>query len=113
MQHRIIRQAAIALFALLLAAALAFGYATGQREHRHAAAAAPSAPAAPAPIDGFAAYEKRCAKCHETEEMQEWLAGHAASDRRDALRAWLQSHAKSPEAENAAIAAHVMTLAKP
>ena len=85
MQHSMIFRAAWALTISLVVVAAAFAWSTNQRERLAAATAAAAPPvaadAAAAPADPAAqraavadAWEKRCAKCHDPEEMPEWLA---------------------------------------
>ncbi|MCU0760097.1 MAG: hypothetical protein MUF07_13000 [Steroidobacteraceae bacterium] len=119
MQHSIILRAAWALTICLVVVAAAFAWATNQRERLVAAAAAspPSTTAAGASPDGpavqdpearravvTATWEKRCAKCHEAEEMAEWLATQEG-DKEAALAAFLAQHGKSSAEENQLFAA--------
>lgn len=112
MQHSIILRAAWALSASLILIAAAFAWTTNQRE-RHIAAQAASAPptasaAAPDPAAQRAAavavWEQRCAKCHEVEEMPDWLATQPG-DKASAMSAFLAQHGKSPQDESARLAA--------
>ena len=109
MSHRLIRRAAILLTLLLLLTAMVFSINTTQRELRLSARATSpgTGSATPAPYDAklaAAAFERRCTKCHEMAEMDEWLAANAGADRPARLLAFLQTHKKAPEAETQAIA---------
>jgi cytochrome c553 len=117
-QHSIILRAAWALTICLVVVAAAFAWATNQRERLVAAAAAASPPstAAASPYGPAvqdpearravvtATWEKRCAKCHEAEEMAEWLATQDG-DKEAALAAFLSQHGKSSAEENQLLAA--------
>ena len=112
MSHRIILRVAIGLTLLLVLAALAFSVATSQRERRLAARTASpvTASAMPASYDAklaAASFESRCTKCHEMEEMHEWLAANAGGDRPARLLAFLKTHKKAPDAESEAIARYL------
>jgi invasion protein IalB len=99
--------------------AAAFAWSSNQRERLLAAAqaSAPAAGPAPAAADAAAAtdpaarreavaaaWEKRCAKCHEAEEIPEWL-GAQEGDKEAALAAFLAQHGKSSPDENRVLAA--------
>jgi cytochrome c553 len=122
MQHTIIIRMAWVVTFLLIAAAAAFAWGATFKERQYAAAAAtlgPPAPAAaPAPDgtlastgsaarsdgSGLAAFEKRCAKCHEPSDVSEWQSAEPGNSRDPALFEFLQKHRKAPDAENRAIA---------
>lgn len=108
-------RAAWALTISLVVVAAAFAWSTNQRERLAAATAAAAPPvaadAAAAPADPAAqraavadAWEKRCAKCHDPEEMPEWLATQPG-DKVAALDAFLAQHGKSSAEENRLLAA--------
>jgi len=112
MQHKIILRAALWFTLLLFIVALGFSVGTTERDRRleaHLAAgrAAAAGAAAEAPrhssADAIAAYEKRCAKCHEPEEAPEWLA-RQPGDREATLLMFLTGHKKAPDDENRLIA---------
>jgi cytochrome c5 len=114
MSHNLIRRAAILLALLLVLAAMAFAINTTQRERRLAARATPIvAGAAPAAYDAKAAaasFESRCLKCHEVEEMHDWLTANPGADRQAKLIAFLKKHKKAPEPESETIARYVSEL---
>jgi hypothetical protein len=58
--------------------------------------------AAPSAV-GMASFEKRCARCHDTEHVIGWVSKQPA-DQCDALYAFLQKHGKTPEPEDYRIA---------
>jgi type II secretory pathway pseudopilin PulG len=125
-QHSIILRAAWALSVFLVLAAAAFAWAANQRERQYeqliaqAAADAERATAARAaaggtdagsgaaadPAAATAAYEKRCARCHEPEEVPGWVAQQPAEGREAALFTFLAEHGKAPEPENRLLAAY-------
>jgi hypothetical protein len=127
MQHTIIIRRAWVVTFLLIAAAAAFAWGANFKERQYEAAAATLGPPAPAaaPADGtqapdgtlastgsaarsdgsgLAAFEKRCAKCHEPSDVSEWQSAEPGSSRAPALFEFLQKHRKAPDAENHAIA---------
>lgn len=138
MQHSIIVRVAWGLSAFLLVVAVAFAWSANQRERHYAALsaaarqAAATSPASGAGTDGTATtpagaaadaapvqpeitaeqvksiYGKRCAKCHEPEEVPAWVAERPAGERETALFEFLQSHrkAKTSEDDNRVLAAY-------
>jgi len=112
-QHRIIVRAAWGLSISLVLCATAFAWATNRRERQYeallaeAAPAAPSTPAQPpSPEAARAVFEKRCATCHDPEQVNEW-AETLGADRGAAALAFLQAHKKGSDAENRLLAAYV------
>jgi cytochrome c553 len=105
MPRRLILRAAIGLTLLLVVASMAFALATSLRERRLASAAATVSASPSAKNQKFAAasFETRCAKCHEMEEMQDWLAANAGAGQSAQLLAFLKAHKKAPDPENEAI----------
>jgi hypothetical protein len=119
-QHSIILRAAWALSLFLVVAAGAFAWAANQRERhyeqliaqaaaeaeRAQATAGAAAPAALGTAGAVAAYEKRCARCHDPEEVPAWVATQPVDGREAAVLAFLAEHGKAPEAENRVLAAY-------
>ena len=129
MQHTIIIRMAWAVTCLLIAAAAAFAWGANFKERQYEATAAtlalpahtaasadgaqapdggadPTGSAARSDEDGQAAFEKRCAKCHETSDVSEWRLAQPGNGRDAALFDFLQKHHKAPEADNRAIVDH-------
>ena len=106
MPHRLILRAALALTLLLLLASMAFALATSLRERRLASAAATvsKAPTADDEKSAAAKFSTRCLKCHDIEEMRDWLATHPGADRSTQLLTFLKTHKKAPDPDNEAIA---------
>ena len=117
MQHSIILRAAWALTISLVVVATAFAWSANQRE-RQAAAAAAAAAATPAVTEAgpgaivdpaarrsavVEAWEKRCAKCHDSVEIPEWLATQQG-DKVSALETFLRQHGKSSAEETGLLA---------
>jgi hypothetical protein len=67
---------------------------------------AAAALAAPSPAEATALYDRKCAKCHEPEEVPTWVAQQPADSREAAVFEFLQKHRKATEAENRLLAAY-------
>jgi hypothetical protein len=123
-QHSIIVRVAWGLSAFLVLTAIAFAWAVNYRERNYAALIAEAERSAPQPAPAAggadaagaaapsaeaarAAFDKRCAKCHEPEEMSEWVATLPRDGTEAAALEFLQQHKKAPEAENRVVAAHL------
>ncbi len=126
MQHSIIVRIAWGLALFLVVIAAAFAWSATQRErHFESVAAAGRAPAAggaaetpagepagAAPAtptaDADAIFARRCSRCHEPDEVPEWVATHAPAEREAALVEFLRTHTKATasDAEKRALAQH-------
>ncbi len=118
MHHSIIIRAAVGLTIFLCIVALGFGWSTTHRERQFEAASAQAAAAAanagagpgaaagtgPSPEAGRAEFDRRCTRCHEAEEVHEWLASKPAQEREAALVAFLDGHGKAPPDVNRLVA---------
>lgn len=115
MSHRIILRVAISLTVFFLVVALAFAWSAKVHDASLATTpnAAISAPggtpasgsegaAAPSAV-GIETFEKRCARCHDTEDVIGWVSKQPG-DRCSALYEFLQKHGKAPETDNYGIA---------
>ena len=113
MSHRLILRVAIGFTVLLVLVALAFAWSASVHDAsltaRLNAAIAPVS-GAPPPADesatpplGVESFEKRCARCHETDDVSAWISKQSGN-RCAALAGFLQKHRKAPEPENRAIA---------
>ncbi len=115
MSHRIILRVAISLTVFLLLVALAFAWSA--RVHDASLTTTPNAaisatdgmPAsgsegasAPSAV-GIESFGKRCARCHDTEDVTGWVSKQPG-DQCNALYEFLQKHSKAPEPENHGIA---------
>jgi mono/diheme cytochrome c family protein len=126
MPHSMIVRVAWGLSVFLVLACAAFAWAANQRERHYeqliaqaaqeaeatraasapeSASAAPAADPAAAAAAAKAAYEKRCAKCHEPDEMAAWVSTLQSGGGEAAAFEFLQKHRKAPEPENRVLAA--------
>ena len=118
MPHRLILHLAIGLSVFLVLVALAFAWSARLHDASLPArldaataadtpGAAGSAPPRPdgsvTPPSGVETFEKRCARCHDPEEVTAWTSKQSG-DRCAALEERLREHRKAPEPENRVIA---------
>ena len=115
MSHRNIRRVAIALTVFFVLVALGFAWSASTRDaaleaRLHAAVSAASGASAPGGggatpgAAGLESFEKRCARCHDPEDVTAW-ASKQPGDQCEALHEFLQQHRRAPEDENRSIAA--------
>jgi cytochrome c5 len=115
LSHRIILRIAITLTVFFLFVALAFAWSAKVHDAsltttpNAAISATDGAPAsgsvgAAAPrAAGIENFERRCARCHDTEDVTGWVSKQPG-DHCNALYEFLQKHGKAPEPENYGIA---------
>lgn len=118
MQHSIIIRVAWGLSVFLLLCAIAFAWASNQRERHFEALVAEAASKASAASAGTATtassaaaaaaiFEKRCVKCHDAEEIPEWAATLPQDSVGAAAFEFLKEHGKAPETESRIVAEHI------
>jgi hypothetical protein len=101
-QRIIVRRVAIALAVLFVCAALLFAWASTPAHVQVGPVVEPSPQAA--------LYEQRCARCHEPDEMLQWLGERDETDPGGALLEFLYRHGKASGRENRAITVHLESL---
>ena len=113
MSHRLILRLATGLTVFLVLVALAFAWSARVHDAslsaRLNAATAPVSGAPPrkdesaTPPLGVESFEKRCARCHSSDDVTAWTSKQSGN-RCEALDGFLQKHRKAPEPENRVIA---------